>query len=87
MESTVPGTPATLLTPRERWELIQQWWEGIVQGCDFATTQRAARIFSAFRQVLMAVPERDFWEHILMLGWFSLIAQTQLLQLRPSERP
>lgn len=59
--STVLGTPATLLTPRQRWELIQQWWEGIVQGCDFATTQRAARIFSAFRQVLMAVPARDFW--------------------------
>jgi hypothetical protein len=61
MGSIVPGTSATLLTPRERWEVIQQWWEGIVQACDFATTQRAARIFGAFRQVLMAVPARDFW--------------------------
>jgi hypothetical protein len=50
MEFTVLGTPATLLTPRERWEMIQQWWEGIIQGRDVATTQHAARTFSAFRQ-------------------------------------
>jgi hypothetical protein len=61
MESTVPGARGTLLTARDRWEWIQRWWEGIVHGCDFATTQRRTRIFSAFRQVLMLVPERDLW--------------------------
>jgi hypothetical protein len=61
MGSIVPETSVTRPTPRVRWNMIQQWWEGIVLGCDFATTQRAARIFSAFRQVLMAVPECDFW--------------------------
>jgi hypothetical protein len=61
MGSTVPETPVTRLAPRVRWELIQQWWEGIVQGCDFATTHRGARIFNAFRQVLMAMPEHDLW--------------------------
>jgi hypothetical protein len=49
------------LTALARWRMIHQWWEGIVHGCDFATTQRRGRIFSAFRHVLMAVPERDFW--------------------------
>jgi hypothetical protein len=61
MGSIVPETSVTRPTPRVRWNMIQQWWEGIVLGCDFATTQRAVRIFSAFRQVLIAVPECDFW--------------------------